>query len=183
MNHQEAAFKKLEAQVGQLATTVVSRSQGTLPSNSEINPKEQVHIINQDAKKARVEEEINTIKVSEPRRGKYQNSNSCRKAESYTSEFESMNRMNASDPMVCEFFNNTKHAKVKIEFNINKSHKDPNKEREGSWEETNQIRAIEHPNQVNLIHLELGEDEAIRIKDEKPLFLVQLKVLTKVDTY
>ncbi|XP_010247916.1 PREDICTED: uncharacterized protein LOC104590859 [Nelumbo nucifera] len=43
--NQEASIKNLETQVGQLAQMISSRVQGTLPSNTEANPREQVQAI------------------------------------------------------------------------------------------------------------------------------------------
>ncbi|XP_010247674.1 PREDICTED: uncharacterized protein LOC104590651 [Nelumbo nucifera] len=43
--NQEASIKNLETQVGQLAQILSSRVQGTLPSNTEANPREQVQAI------------------------------------------------------------------------------------------------------------------------------------------
>ena len=39
----EVALKNLENQVGQLASLLSERSQGSLPSNTEKNPKEDLH--------------------------------------------------------------------------------------------------------------------------------------------
>lgn len=43
--NQQASIKNLEQQVGQIATALSGRAQGTLPSNTETNPKEQVKVI------------------------------------------------------------------------------------------------------------------------------------------
>ena len=40
--NQQAAIRNLEVQMGQLANTLATRSQGALPRNTEINPKEHV---------------------------------------------------------------------------------------------------------------------------------------------
>ncbi|XP_073132930.1 uncharacterized protein [Henckelia pumila] len=45
MQNQDASIKNLENQIGQLAKTISSRDQGTLPSDTEKNPKEQVKAI------------------------------------------------------------------------------------------------------------------------------------------
>ncbi|XP_073153675.1 uncharacterized protein [Henckelia pumila] len=45
MQNQDASIKNLEKQIGQLAKTISSRDQGTLPSDTEKNPKEQVKAI------------------------------------------------------------------------------------------------------------------------------------------
>ena len=45
MQNQDAVMRNLEAQMGQLATTINTRPQGTLPSNSEPNPKNQCNAI------------------------------------------------------------------------------------------------------------------------------------------
>ncbi|XP_073120097.1 uncharacterized protein [Henckelia pumila] len=42
MQNQDASIKNLENQIGKLAKTISSRDQGTLPSDTEKNPKEQV---------------------------------------------------------------------------------------------------------------------------------------------
>ena len=43
LKNQEASLKNLENQVGQLASLLSERSQGSLPSNTEKNPKEDLH--------------------------------------------------------------------------------------------------------------------------------------------
>ncbi|XP_022883790.1 uncharacterized protein LOC111400620 [Olea europaea var. sylvestris] len=43
--NQQASIKKLETQIGQIAQQLAERPQGTLPSNTMINPKEQVMTI------------------------------------------------------------------------------------------------------------------------------------------
>ncbi|XP_073120574.1 uncharacterized protein [Henckelia pumila] len=45
MQNQDASIKNLENQIGKLAKSISSRDQGTLPSDSENNPKEQVKAI------------------------------------------------------------------------------------------------------------------------------------------
>ncbi|XP_073119954.1 uncharacterized protein [Henckelia pumila] len=45
MQNQDASIKNLENQIGQLAKTISSRDQGTLPGDTEKNPKEQVKAI------------------------------------------------------------------------------------------------------------------------------------------
>ncbi|XP_073121149.1 uncharacterized protein [Henckelia pumila] len=45
MQNQDASIKNLENQIGQLAKSISSRDQGTLPSDTEKNPKEQVKAI------------------------------------------------------------------------------------------------------------------------------------------
>ncbi|XP_073118857.1 uncharacterized protein [Henckelia pumila] len=45
MQNQDASIKNLENQIGQLPKTIFSRDQGTLPSDMEKNPKEQVKAI------------------------------------------------------------------------------------------------------------------------------------------
>ncbi|XP_073138025.1 uncharacterized protein [Henckelia pumila] len=45
MKNQDASIKNLENQIGKLAKTISSRDQGTLPSDTEKNPKEQVKAI------------------------------------------------------------------------------------------------------------------------------------------
>ncbi|XP_073153053.1 uncharacterized protein [Henckelia pumila] len=45
MQNQDALIKNLENQIGQLAKTISSRDQGTLPSDTKKNPKEQVKAI------------------------------------------------------------------------------------------------------------------------------------------
>src|SRR5262249_5431755 len=43
--NQDASIKNLETQVGQLAKLMSERAQGTLPSDTELNPKEHVKAI------------------------------------------------------------------------------------------------------------------------------------------
>ncbi|XP_022867235.1 uncharacterized protein LOC111386964 [Olea europaea var. sylvestris] len=43
--NQQASIKKLETQIGQIAQQLAERPQGTLPSNTMVNPKEQVQAI------------------------------------------------------------------------------------------------------------------------------------------
>ncbi|KAL2517377.1 Uncharacterized protein Adt_13624 [Abeliophyllum distichum] len=45
LQHQHASLKNLETQIGQIAAALSGRTQGTLPSNTETNPKEQVKAI------------------------------------------------------------------------------------------------------------------------------------------
>ncbi|KAG9450002.1 hypothetical protein H6P81_009967 [Aristolochia fimbriata] len=45
LNNHEASMKNLEAQIGQLANAISGRTNGTLPSTSEKNPREQVKAI------------------------------------------------------------------------------------------------------------------------------------------
>ncbi|KAG9446838.1 hypothetical protein H6P81_012966 [Aristolochia fimbriata] len=45
LKNQEASIRNLEIQVGQLANVISGRYKGTLPSNSETNPKEQIKAI------------------------------------------------------------------------------------------------------------------------------------------
>ncbi|KAL2513036.1 Uncharacterized protein Adt_18636 [Abeliophyllum distichum] len=45
LQHQQASLKNLETQIGQIAAALSGRTQGTLPSNTETNPKEQVKAI------------------------------------------------------------------------------------------------------------------------------------------
>ena len=42
---QTAAIRNLEIQIGQMAKIISERPQGSLPSNTEINPREQVNAI------------------------------------------------------------------------------------------------------------------------------------------
>ncbi|XP_022855423.1 uncharacterized protein LOC111376682 [Olea europaea var. sylvestris] len=55
--NQQASIKKLEIQIGQIAQQLVERPQGTLPSNTMINPKEQlmaIEIVENDPPRASV---------------------------------------------------------------------------------------------------------------------------------
>ncbi|KAG9450684.1 hypothetical protein H6P81_010649 [Aristolochia fimbriata] len=45
LKNQEASIKNLEIQMGQLANAISGKNQGTLPSNSETNPREQIKAI------------------------------------------------------------------------------------------------------------------------------------------
>ncbi|KAG9446755.1 hypothetical protein H6P81_012883 [Aristolochia fimbriata] len=45
LKNQEASIRNLEIQMGQLANAISCRNQGTLPSNSETNPREQIKAI------------------------------------------------------------------------------------------------------------------------------------------
>ncbi|KAG9444819.1 hypothetical protein H6P81_016159 [Aristolochia fimbriata] len=55
---QEASIRNLESQMGQLASAISARTQGTLPSNSEANPKESVKVLEEPKKKQLVEEVV-----------------------------------------------------------------------------------------------------------------------------
>ncbi|KAG9458218.1 hypothetical protein H6P81_002726 [Aristolochia fimbriata] len=64
LKNQEASIQNMEIQVGQLANVISGRNQGTLPSNSETNPKEQIKAITlrsgkvlEEQKQPQVEEE------------------------------------------------------------------------------------------------------------------------------
>ena len=45
LSNQSAQIRNLETQMGQLSTAVNSRPQGTLPSNTDVNPRSQVNAI------------------------------------------------------------------------------------------------------------------------------------------
>ncbi|PPS09961.1 hypothetical protein GOBAR_AA10684 [Gossypium barbadense] len=46
LKNQQASIQRLETQIGQLSKLISKRPQGSLPSNTEPNPREQLHAIN-----------------------------------------------------------------------------------------------------------------------------------------
>ena len=74
-HNQVASIRNLEVQVGQIANLLSSKQQGSLPSNTEMNPREQVNAIvlgsgkqldepRKEAKKVDEEQVEDTTKVS-----------------------------------------------------------------------------------------------------------------------
>ncbi|KAG9442620.1 hypothetical protein H6P81_018474 [Aristolochia fimbriata] len=63
LKNQEASIRNLEIQMGQLANAISGRNQGTLPSNYEVNPKEQIKAIT--LRSGKVLEEKNQPQVEE----------------------------------------------------------------------------------------------------------------------
>ena len=70
LQNQSAQIRNLEAQISQLAMAQNARPQGALPSNTEVNPKEQCHAISLRSGKKLIEREVPELsrsqKIEEP---------------------------------------------------------------------------------------------------------------------
>ncbi|XP_073124805.1 uncharacterized protein [Henckelia pumila] len=75
LQNQDASIKNLETQLGQLANIIAGRTQGTLPSDTEKNPKEQVKALTlRSGKEIGLEtgkEDKNEHENEESEKGKY----------------------------------------------------------------------------------------------------------------
>ncbi|PON43697.1 hypothetical protein TorRG33x02_333160, partial [Trema orientale] len=65
LQNQAASLRNLETQIGELAIAVSSRPQGNLPSNTEMNPKEQCNVITLRSRK-QIEQTNQSILVNTP---------------------------------------------------------------------------------------------------------------------
>ena len=69
LKNQQALIQGLETQIGQLAKLISERTQGSLPSNTEPNPREQLNVINIQDDEGVVEPETEPMQETMVRKG------------------------------------------------------------------------------------------------------------------
>ncbi|PPS17643.1 hypothetical protein GOBAR_AA02941 [Gossypium barbadense] len=78
LKSQQASIQGLKTQIGQLSKLIFKRPQGSLPSNTEPNPREQLNAINVQDEEGFVDDAVKFISVSETR---FQNTETALKSQ------------------------------------------------------------------------------------------------------
>ncbi|PPR86642.1 hypothetical protein GOBAR_AA34049 [Gossypium barbadense] len=81
LKNQQASIQGLETQIGQLSKLISERPQGSLPSNTKINPKEQLNAINVQDEEGFIEPEPELRQETEITKGKCEVDHNEKKSE------------------------------------------------------------------------------------------------------